>query len=50
MRDVVFVLLTVGFFALTTAYIRACAAVAGLEESTSASLTTVDPVAAEATP
>lgn len=33
MRDAVFLLLLVAFFAIATAYVRACAAVAGIEPS-----------------
>jgi hypothetical protein len=32
MRDVVFVLVTVGFFAIAAAYVRACARIIGPEE------------------
>lgn len=49
MRDVIFVLLTVAFFALTAGYIRACAAVAGLDEHSPKVLTNGDEVAAEVT-
>lgn len=33
MRDVLFLLLAVGFFALAAAYVRACAAVAGIDDT-----------------
>jgi len=49
MRDVIFVLLTVTFFALTAGYIRACAAVAGLDERSPTGLAKGDEVAAEVT-
>jgi len=48
MRDVIFVLLTGAFFALTTLYVRACATVAGIGDNTpaptsSAASQTADP-------
>ena len=35
MKDLIFVLLTVGFFALAALYVRACARIVGAEESES---------------
>lgn len=36
MRDLMFLLLAVGFFALGTLYVRACAAVVGPEQASTA--------------
>jgi len=33
MRDIIFVLITIGFFALTALYVRACARIVGPDES-----------------
>lgn len=32
MKDVIFVLITIGFFALTALYVQACARIVGTEE------------------
>jgi hypothetical protein len=33
MKDIIFVLLTIGFFALTVLYVQACARIVGPDES-----------------
>jgi hypothetical protein len=43
-KDLIFVLLTVGFFALAALYVRACARILGPEESESEAPTDDTPV------
>jgi len=51
LRDLIFVLITVGFFAVTLAYVRACDGIFGRNATgTAADTTTDDPVPAEVAP
>ena len=49
MKDLIFVLLTIGFFAVAALYARACARIVGVDESESEAPASADETAAEVT-
>ena len=49
MKDLVFVLVTVGFFALAALYVRACARIVGADESESEAPGATDEASVEVT-
>jgi hypothetical protein len=48
-KDLIFVLLTIGFFAVAALYVRACARIVGADESESEVPASADETAAEVT-